>query len=301
MTWSRPTSKWDEGEEEEEEAVEGAPAAGGASILLLLLLEAMAVAPKQRLGLCADRWSELFILATTLTPQQPRQASRHPPSSISTFMAMPDSVCSIIISLRCKKEKKKKKSLINRHTKEKGMVAAMQKPRLQNFWGCCFFNPFVWVLLLCVYKVRRWWWWWCAIYYLLLKALAHRQIGVWFLVDDAKAWGLEICAMGGEGEGDDDDDKYGRASQAGLLLCLILCYSSKSIFGFLLCWGHSIFDERNHSALKTDTHTHTHTPHMVVDHRLCLCCDNGTHPGRRYPYLQVPRMWLSSSASAWVI
>jgi len=54
-------------------------------------------------------------------------------------------------------------------------------------------------------------------------------------VDDAKAWGLEICAMGGEGEGDDDDDKYGRASQAGLLLCLILCYSSKSIFGFLLC------------------------------------------------------------------
>jgi hypothetical protein len=48
-------------------------------------------------------------------------------------MAMPDSVCSIIISLRCKKEKKKKKSLISRHTKEKGMVAAMQKPRLQNF------------------------------------------------------------------------------------------------------------------------------------------------------------------------
>jgi len=37
-------------------------------------------------------------------------------------------VCSIIISLRCKKEKKKKKSLIDRHTKEKGMVAAMQKP-----------------------------------------------------------------------------------------------------------------------------------------------------------------------------
>jgi hypothetical protein len=28
----------------------------------------------------------------------------------------------------------------------------MQKPRLQNFWGCCFFNPFVWVLLLCVHK-----------------------------------------------------------------------------------------------------------------------------------------------------
>jgi hypothetical protein len=78
-------------------------------------------------------------------------------------------------------------------------------------------------------------------------------------VDDAKAWGLEICAMGGEGEGDDDDDdKCGRASQAGLLLCLTLCCSSKSIFGFLLCWGHSVFDERNHSALK-QTHTHTQT------------------------------------------